>query len=331
MNEGGASVRETPLVSVVLPTYRRPEMLERALATVTAQTFQDWELIVVDDNGRGTEMQRATEAVVDRLAVDPRVTYRVQERNMGACAARNVGIREARGPFVAFLDDDDAWYPTKLERQVETFAASGPDVALVYGGFRRVDEFGGTRTVRADGTAHERRNLLRRNKIGTTSLILCRRSALLEVGGFDEELSSMQDYDLYVRLSQRYRFAWVEEPLLDKHRHPEASIGKNFQGILRANERFYEKHHHLYEGDPDIHHFRLRWFAFQAMHADEIALARRLLWRAWRFQPQVVSTLALAVFLNRPMLDVYRAYRRRVRERRAKRRLADDHAGADEE
>jgi glycosyltransferase involved in cell wall biosynthesis len=306
-----------PTVSVVLPTYRRPDLLERAVASVASQTFADWELLVVDDNGAGTPDQRRTATVMALLgAKDARVVYVVHEHNRGACAARNTGIERARGELVAFLDDDDAWYPEKLALQTACFQASDPAVALVYGSFRRVDERGATNLHRADGRAHVGRNLLMRNGIGTTSVVMCRRAALLAVGGFDDRLPSMQDYDLYVRLAQRFPFAWVPEPLLDKHRHPGDTIGKGYDGIVRANQIFYDKHRQLFEDDRVVHHHRLRWFADQALLAGRIGLARRLLWRAWRQRPRKVGDLLLAMTVNRPMVDAYRAWlraRRRLR------------------
>jgi len=300
-----------PTVSVVLPTYRRPDLLERAVASVLTQTYGDWELLVIDDNGLGTPEQAATEAALRAFTADPRVVYVPQAQNRGACAARNAGIHAARGRYVAFLDDDDAWFVDKLERQVACFAASEPDVALVYGGFRRVSEEGPGEVVRPDGRAHRWRDLLMRNGIGTTSLVMCRRTALLEVGGFDDQLPSMQDFDLYIRLAQRFPFGYVEEPLLDKHRHAGATIGKDSAGILRANEVFYAKHRALFEADRGVHHQRLRWFAFQALRAGRIGQARRLFWSAWRLRPADLATLGLAVVISRPTLAAYLALRRR--------------------
>ena len=300
-----------PTVSVVLPTYRRPDLIERALATVRAQTFSDWELLVIDDNGLGSEPQVATEAVVAALAAaDPRVSYRAHPRNRGACAARNTGIGAARGRFVAFLDDDDAWRPEKLARQVRCFESADPATTLVYGGLEVVEADGRRRAVPADGTAHRGRALLLRNGIGTTSLVLCRREALHAVGGFDEELPAMQDYDLYVRLADRGPFACVPEPLVDKHRHAGATIGKDLQAIARANERFYLKHRGRFVDDPVVHHQRLRWFGEQLVRAERWSEGRRRLWEAWRVRPAAVGTLALALLARPQVLAAYRALRR---------------------
>ena len=298
------------MVSIVLPTFRRAGMLGRAIDSVLRQTRADWELLVVDDNGLGTPDQRATRDFMVRYATDPRITYLPHERNLGACAARNTGIRRARGPFVAFLDDDDEWHPHKLKRQLDRFAVARPEVALVYGGVVVIDEEGRRHAKPATATAHELRNLLKRNGIGTTSVILCRRSALLAVEGFDERLPSMQDYDLYVRLAQRFSFDLVEEPLLDYHRHAYARIGKDYEAAVLANRLFYEKHRALFRHDSELHHHRLRSFALEVMRSGQLGEARRLLWRAWRARPTALGTLALAVTLNRPLLASYRAARR---------------------
>lgn len=300
-----------PTVSVVLPTYRRPDLVERALGTVRDQTYGDWELLVIDDNGAGSEAQVATEAVVAKLAaIDPRVAYRAHPRNRGACAARNTGIEAARGRYVAFLDDDDAWRPEKLARQVACFEAADPTTTLVYGGLEVVEADGRRRAVPADGSAHQPRALLLTNGIGTTSLVLCRREALLAVGGFDEELPAMQDYDLYLRLADRGPFACVPEPLVDKHRHAGATIGKDLQAIARANERFYLKHRARFVDDPVVHHQRLRWFGEQLLRAERWREGRRRLWQAWRVHPRSVGTLALALAAHPPVVAAYRALRR---------------------
>lgn len=298
-----------PAVTVVLPTYRRPELLARAVGSVLEQTFGDWELVVVDDNGLGTPEQASTEAALRALGDDPRFVYLPLALNGGACAARNAGIQVARGRYIAFLDDDDVWYPTKLELQVACFAASASDVALVYGGYRRVAPGGPGRLVLPDGRAHALRELLKRNGIGTTSLVMIRRDALVAVGAFDERLPSKQDIDLYIRLAQRFAFAFVPEPLLDKHRHLGASIGKDYEGVVRANRLFYDKHRAAFEADRRVHHYRLRSFGHEALRAGRMDLGRSLLLRAWRLWPLDLASLGLALVASRRLLAAYRVLR----------------------
>ena len=299
-----------PAVSVVLPTFRRVDMLERAIHTVMDQTLRDWELIVVDDNGAGHAAQRAASAVIDRFGHDPRIVYVVHEQNRGGGAARNTGIARARAELVAFLDDDDAWFPHKLALQVACFERSAADVALVYGGFQRVAHDGRRRIVQPDPAGSHVSVLLRRNAIGTTSLVMCKRHALESIGGFDPGLRSRQDLDLFVRLAQRYAFAFVDEPLLDKYEHDALSIGKDQEGLADAHRRFYEKHRSAYESDPSAHHVVLHRYAEEVLRTGRAREARRLFFASWRKDPRRLRTLAYALLSWRFALDAYRSARR---------------------
>ena len=298
-----------PTVSVVLPTYRRAEMLSRAIDTVLAQSLTDWELIVVDDNGRGHPAQAEAAAVVARHADNPRILYVTHEHNQGGGAARNTGVARARARYIAFLDDDDAWYPEKLALQVACFEGSPADVALVYGGFRRVSSAGPGRTDMPTRNGHTVATLLRRNSIGTTSLVMCRREALMAVGGFDPHLRSRQDLDLYLRLAQRFSFAYVDAPLLDYHHHDGVAIGKDQEGVVDAHRRFYDKHRDLFDADGEAHHVALRRLGEEVLRTGRTGEARRLFWAAWRLRRTSWRTLILALLSRRPVLSVYRRTR----------------------
>lgn len=311
--------RQPPRVSVVLPTYRRPEMLERALDAVLGQTYRDWELIVVDDNGEGSEAQRRTGEVIARHADERRLVYLVHPVNRGGGGARNSGIRRACGEFVAFLDDDDAWDPEKLEHQVARFDEEDESVALVYCRSRVFDETSGTSaTWRTDGRSHSLRHLLRRNTVGSTSLVLCRRSALEEVGGFDESLPAKQDVDLYVRLASRFSFAFVDRVLHTGYRHDGASIGKDLGGTIRAHEIFHDKHADLIAAYPEVRHHRDLAIGRLYLASGRRGDARRALWRAWRVRPLHRETLGyLALALVDPW-GVASALARRLRHARVR-------------
>jgi glycosyltransferase involved in cell wall biosynthesis len=308
-----AAAPKEPLVSVVVPTYQRAGMLTEVLDSVLAQTFADWELLIVDDNGEGSRAQKETAAAVERYRNDSRILYIPHERNRGACAARNTGLDRARGTFVAFLDDDDLWHPEKLERQVACFGRASPEVALVYGGWRHVREDGTVRTFIPSGSAHRLPLLLMRNAIGSTSLVMCRRSALLAVDGFDTTLPAMQDFDLYIRLGIRFPFAYVEDVLMDHRRHDRARITTDPQAVLVANERFYAKHRQLFETDRDVHRERLRAYAYDMLRIGQFAKARRLYRSAWRVDRRSLLDLALGLFVHRRMVEAYRVVKRWVR------------------
>jgi glycosyltransferase involved in cell wall biosynthesis len=292
---------KTPRVSIVVPTYHRPTFLTRAIESVQAQSWTDWELIVVDDNGTGSDHQRQTEGIIRDLG-DSRIRYIEHARNRGGSAARNTGIAEAVAPFVAFLDDDDEWHREKLALQLSALAGSADDVALAYCGSRTIDDrTGAVETLSVDGTRHSLRHLLKRNTVGSTSCIMCRHEALVAVGAFDESLPSKQDIDLYVRLSQRYRFVFVDEVLLTRHLHADASIGKNVAGTIRAHELFFEKYRPLIEAYPEVLHHRLLSLAKLLIVARRFAEARPVLMRAWRLRPFDYYTVAyLAVSLGFP-------------------------------
>ena len=121
------------LVSVVIPTYSRNDMLERAINCALAQTHKNIEVIVVDDNPSDSEYRKMAEAIMQKYKDDSRVRYIQNPENLGGAGARNVGIEASKGAYIAFLDDDDEYYPTKVEKQLDVFLNSTSDkLALVY-------------------------------------------------------------------------------------------------------------------------------------------------------------------------------------------------------
>lgn len=227
-----------PAVSVVVPAFNRSTLLRRAIDSVLAQTFGDFELIVVDDASTDD-----TEASV-RAYRDPRVRYLRQPQNAGVSAARNRGIRESRGDYVAFLDCDDEWLPGKLAAQVARLQASPPEVGLIYTGVESVAA-DGTRRVkcsRARGDVY--REMLAQNVVhGGGSNVLLRRDAVAAAGFFDEALPAIEDYEYWVRVTRFFRVDVVEEPLI-RYDDPEVT-GRRSQA-WRANrdarESFYRRY-----------------------------------------------------------------------------------------
>jgi glycosyltransferase involved in cell wall biosynthesis len=189
-----------PLVSVVIPTYNRGHCITACIDSVLAQTLGDFEIIVVDD--------ASSDDTKDRVAAfaDPRVSYLALASNQGGAAARNTGIRRARGQFVAFLDSDDLWLPEKLARQVDGLRLEGLGCGLSYTWLRCVDD-DGAETMRIhpeiDGECFEQ--MLVSNFIGSFSNLVVRRALLVDVGGLDEDFRSCQDWDLLIRLCRRAR------------------------------------------------------------------------------------------------------------------------------
>jgi glycosyltransferase involved in cell wall biosynthesis len=197
-----------PAVSVIVTTYDYGRFLAGALDSVLSQTFGDLEVIVVDDGSTD-----GTEAVVAPYLAEPRLRYE-WTAHVGASRARNIGIRLAQAPLIAFLDADDRWLPHKLERQLAVFRAD-PELGVVYGRRLMIDEEGYP-FEHAQPPHHRGRvlpELFRRNFVCFSSGVV-RREVFDDVGVFDEELPLAMDYDLWLRVALRYPFDFVDEPVV---------------------------------------------------------------------------------------------------------------------
>ena len=150
---------------------------------------------------------------------------------MGACVARNTGLQEARGEYIAYLDDDDEWLPEKLEKQLKIMGKTG--VALVYCGCLKINDE--TRVYLKDSVSPQYYRgyifdeLIKKNFIESTSFPLLRTECLRKIGGFDPLMQSAQDYDVWLRIAKEYEVDYVKEPLVLYHIHPDERISTNPQ------------------------------------------------------------------------------------------------------
>ena len=203
-------VQDRPAVSVIVPAYNAEATLAEAVGTALRGTHSDFEVIVVDDGSSD-----GTLAVADTLArADPRIRLHRQS-NRGVSAAFNAGLGRARGEYVARLDSDDLWHPAKLVRQVAA-ARRDPQAAFIYTFVRYVDAQG---RVTHDGPDQRfpRHALCRgiyESLVGANSSALMRRSAVAEIGGYDEALRSWEDLLLQLKISARADIACVPEYLV---------------------------------------------------------------------------------------------------------------------
>jgi glycosyltransferase involved in cell wall biosynthesis len=225
-----------PVVSIILPTFNRAPVIDRAIHSALHQTFIDFELIVVDD--------ASTDGTLELLAAipDPRLRVIQHVENRGGSAARNTGIAEARGKYITFLDSDDKWHPDKLEKELAIMEGEPENVGVVYSGFWR--HVNGKKSFvpfnwvkKKEGDIHEQ--LLWRNFINTQSLI--RKNCFEVVGIFDEKAPKFQDWDLFLRISKRFNFAYTGEPLFDVF-HSEKSITSNPEVQISGLEYILRKH-----------------------------------------------------------------------------------------
>jgi glycosyltransferase involved in cell wall biosynthesis len=204
-----------PKVSVIIPTHNRADFLRGALSSVLNQTYQNFEIIVVDD--------ASTDDTAKVVAAfnDERIRFLQHENNRGGSAARNTGILASQCDYIAFLDDDDEWLPDKLRKQIEVLVACPQEVGGVCTGCLDVDKANGKVIRQRIPTKRGNisRELLIENCIGGTSSMLLRKVCLQQVGLFDESLPRSQDYDLWIRISREFLFECIQEPLFKYHVH----------------------------------------------------------------------------------------------------------------
>lgn len=202
----------TPAVSVIIPTYNRAQLVTRAIRSALEQSFDDLEVLVVDD--------ASTDNTIETVAgiADPRIRYLRQPFNQDVSAARNRGLRAAQGDFIAFLDSDDEWLPGKLEAQIARFREAPDSVGLVYtGSITRFDD-GKERVFLPEHRGDVFREILLKNitDAGSASVMI-RRNVVRVVGFFDERIPAMEDYDYWIRAARFYEFDFVDQPLVRYH------------------------------------------------------------------------------------------------------------------
>lgn len=227
----------TPEVTVVVPTHNRAHLIGEVVASALGQRDVVVEVIVVDDASDDDTPRRLS------AIGDPRLRILRNEINLGVSGARNRGIETARGTWIAFLDDDDLWAPTKLRTQLD--ATGADDAALVYTAAVAVDEHRRVRRLLpAPGDRTIRAELLGGNRIGSPSCAMARADALRRVGGFDPELSILADWDLWLRLLAVGRAVACPEPLVAYTEHEE-NMHLELGAMLREYRAMRRKHRRL--------------------------------------------------------------------------------------
>ena len=307
-----------PRVSVVIPTYNRRDYLAEAIESVRAQTYSDYEIVVVDDGSTD-----GTEEFIRRRFRDAPLVYQYQQRS-GSSGARNAGMRAARGELIAFLDSDDLWLPKKLELQVPLFDRD-PGVGLVFCGSAGVTATGAYREVRLPTDSFRGRAIramLYRNLMPTPTVVVRARVAG-EAGEMYEDLTFGEDWNYWLRVAARCRVDFVPTILV----HYRAAPG----GLSQLSLESYRTNTiALYEGlfrDPEsaarfepyrkealCHAHAL--VAGEALARDDLRLARQEAWKAIRIRAANANAWgALArASLGGRILRAVRRWRRSDRE-----------------
>lgn len=195
------------LVTVVITTYKGVDSINRAVESVISQTYKNLEIIVVDDNGLNTEAQIETEKKVKQYSS---VQYIPHDVNKNGSAARNTGLKVAQGEYVCFLDDDDFFYPKRIEKVVERFLQLDESYGIVHNSSRQIYSDKKDEIIEAKAEGDQFFNFIATKFRMGTSNVAFRKNALLEVNGFDDSFERHQDWELMCRILHKYKLGAID-------------------------------------------------------------------------------------------------------------------------
>lgn len=246
---------EEKLVSVIITTYKRkPSILKRALDSVVNQTYKNIEIIVINDAPEYDERINI-DKLINMYRENNNIRYIVNSHNLGGNAARNVGIKVAKGEYIAFLDDDDEFLPEKISKCSHEF---NNDVGIVYSDMYIVGENGKKRLLKRKTVNFEDqlKEILAGNYIGGFSNVIIKKEFLTNNNLLDETLSSYQDVDLWIRLATISRFIRIKEPLI-KYYITDDSVSLNYEKKILGLRNFMVKHSELYNQYPNSKNIKI--------------------------------------------------------------------------
>jgi len=244
-----------PFISVVIPTFNRAQQVQNALRSVLAQTYAEFEVIVVDDGSTDTTREAVERFISEQDGKGKQIRY-FSQPNQGPSTARNKGIAEARGDWIAFLDSDDVWLPEKLEWQLRAIEKFNEKCCACVTDARLMDDLGMDKTVfRESGKRYEEtlgtdpqatESLVKTREPFWVSTLLVRADIVKRVGCFDPGIGYAEDHDLLFRLSLATSFCYANVPLsvIDRTKSPFGSICRPWDKVevrLRASQAMFDK------------------------------------------------------------------------------------------
>jgi len=276
-----------PKISVIIPTYNSIRFLPNTLDSVLRQTFSEFEVLVINDGSTDNTAEWISSLTDSRVKL-------INQENQGCATARNTGILAAKGQYIAFLDSDDLWEPTKLEKQVKCLEEN-PDIGLVYTWVDFSNEeakpTGKVRKVFAEGNVFQ--DMLTGNVVSCGSVPLVRRECFETVGLFDTKLWTAEDKDMWLRISTQYSFALIREPLVYYRQHPNSKSSKGFKRREQDFRRIMSK-----VPEPLLPQGSLQWrkvysqqylyFAWRAYEGKSYSESIKYLFNAARYSIDII-------------------------------------------
>ncbi len=233
-----------PKISVLIPTHNRATLLPLAIDSVFQQTFQDFEIIIVDDASTDN-----TADVVSRFR-DERVKFIHRDVSGGDAVARNLGLANCQGQYIALLDDDDEWFPEKLEQQINIFRNSGSDIGGVYTGVQYIDGASGSKLYEVIPKEKKgfSNDMLDKNTI-TTSSLMFKKECIDRVGLFDETFPCASDHDMWIRIAEKFQYKCIPRPLT-KYRLHGVRLSLKYDLVNEGKEKVLKKHEQRFKENP---------------------------------------------------------------------------------
>ncbi len=232
-------LNDTPLVSVIMPAYNAETTIAESIQSVIDQTYQNWELIIVDDGSTDETSQIAESYKEKRIRL-------IKKANSGVADTRNLAIQWSSGSLVAFLDSDDLWMSDKLEKQVEFFISNNNIFGLVHTGyieFDKIREFNPKpfkHVSKRDISGNVTSQLMIHDFVATLT-VMVRKEVFDEVGLFDLNFNGTEDWDLWIRIAQKYRFGFIDLPLA-KYRLNPIGLSKTINKFEKELWKVVNKH-----------------------------------------------------------------------------------------
>lgn len=280
-----------PRVSILTPVYNGERYIAQAIESARAQTFQDFELIIVNDGSTDNSSE-----VIRPYLTDPRIRY-LEQRNGGVAAARNAALRVAKGQYIGFLDQDDLWLPEKLKLQVQ-YLDDHPDVGLVHANQSYIDSDGRHKRIHFDDGFTKVsgwcfRDQFIKNRIAVLT-VLARKSVLDRIGPLNETIPGGDDYEMWLRISKHFPIGHLDQVLAHYRMHESNVSNDNFRmtrtdlGAIESILRIHrEARKQLGSGIVDTRLFELNYQlgGWHMWKARDHTSARHHYWQAIRSRP----------------------------------------------
>ena len=271
-----------PMITVVLPSYNSMRYIAETMETVLNQTYQDFEVLVVNDGSTD-----GTPNWVDQLSQrEPKVRM-VSQANQGLAGARCTGVINARGKYIAFIDDDDLWEPTKLEKQVNSLE-SNSQAGLCYTWTALADSNGKAtgRVIASNAEGNVWQQMTEMNIVCCGSTPMIRRSCFDEVGLFDHQISPSDDWDMWWRIAAKYEFTVIKEPLIRYRQHPNNS-SKKCDHMLATSRILIERN--FAQAPIELLHLRNRSYGCIYLYLGWRAIENNDYQQAQKFRNQAIA------------------------------------------